>query len=48
MKEKLNWSFPDPSQFTGTWEEKLDQTRKVRDEIKDAVESFIKREEAFV
>ena len=31
--ERLHWPFADPSSFTGTWEEKLEQTRKVRDEI---------------
>jgi protein-tyrosine-phosphatase len=31
--KRLHWPFADPSSFTGTWEEKLEQTRKVRDEI---------------
>lgn len=43
MNEKINWSFPDPSKFTGTHEEKLEQTRRVRDLIKHAVIDFIKR-----
>ena len=30
---RLHWGFPDPSQFTGTHEEKLTATRKVRDII---------------
>lgn len=34
---RLHWSFDDPSQFKGTWEERLAQTRKVRDAIKDAI-----------
>lgn len=38
---RLGWSFADPSSFTGTKEEILEQTRKVRDEIKDAVLAFI-------
>lgn len=38
---RLGWSFPDPSAFTGTEEEILQQTRKVRDEIKQAVLAFI-------
>jgi arsenate reductase len=37
----LGWSFTDPSSFTGTTEEILEQTRKVRDEIKAAVLAFI-------
>ncbi|URA10962.1 arsenate reductase ArsC [Thermospira aquatica] len=39
--ERLHWSFKDPSSFQGTDEEKLDFTRKVRDEIKAAIEHFI-------
>lgn len=38
--KRLGWSFSDPSQFTGTREEILVQTRKVRDEIKAKIESF--------
>jgi len=38
---RLGWSFPDPSTFTGTEEEKLEQTRQVRDQVKDAVLTFI-------
>ncbi len=41
MSEKIGWDFPDPSKFTGTHEEKLAQTRKVRDMIKRAVLDFI-------
>jgi len=38
----LLWSFPDPSSFTGTWEERLAKTRDVRDTIRANVEEFIK------
>ena len=38
--KKLHWSFPDPSQFQGTWEEKLAQTRAVRDQIKEKIFEF--------
>jgi arsenate reductase (thioredoxin) len=31
--ERLHWSFADPSSFQGTWEERLEKTRQVRDEI---------------
>lgn len=41
MLYKIAWNFPDPSQFTGTHEEKLEQTRLVRNQIKKAVDSFI-------
>lgn len=30
---QLQWSFPDPAQFTGTPEEKLERTRELRDAI---------------
>jgi arsenate reductase len=43
MMKKFHWSFSDPSKFTGTHEEKLAQTRKVRDEIRTAVQDFISK-----
>lgn len=42
VHKKINWSFEDPSAFTGTHEEKLAMTRKVRDKIKSAVQDLIK------
>ena len=42
LQKKINWSFTDPSSLTGTHEEKLATTRKVRDQIKEAVQNFIK------
>jgi len=42
VHKKIQWSFEDPSTFTGTEDEKLEQTRAVRDKIKDAVKDFIK------
>ena len=39
---RIEWSFPDPSKFTGTNEEILSQVRKVRDEIKEKVIQFIR------
>jgi arsenate reductase len=39
--KRMGWSFPDPSSFTGTPEEILEKTRKVRDEIKETVLAFI-------
>jgi len=41
MVRRIEWSFPDPSKFTGTDEEILSQVRKVRDEIKEKVRQFI-------
>ncbi len=31
---RLHWGFDDPAVFQGTWEEKLEKTREVRDKIK--------------
>jgi arsenate reductase len=38
---RLHWSFADPSAFQGTREERLAQTRAVRDAIRRRVEEFI-------
>ncbi len=43
QREKRNWSFKDPSQFTGTDEEKLEKVREVRDAIKAKVIEFINK-----
>ena len=37
---RLHWSFPDPSKFTGSHEEKLEQTRNVREKIDKQVRRF--------
>lgn len=39
--KRMGWSFPDPSSFTGTPEEILEKTSKVRDQIKETVGAFI-------
>ena len=39
---RIAWSFGDPSTFTGTHEQILEQTRRVRDEIKEKILQFIK------
>src|SRR5215218_7834753 len=38
--KRLHWPFADPSSFTGTWEEKLAQTRAVRDAITARIEEW--------
>jgi arsenate reductase (thioredoxin) len=38
---RLNWSFADPSAFTGTEAERLSQTIAVRDEIRAQVQRWI-------
>ena len=40
ITNRLTWSFADPSTFQGTWEEKLAQTREVRDLIKTSIQEF--------
>jgi len=37
-KNRLHWSFEDPSQATGTEEERLRLFRRVRDEIQERIE----------
>lgn len=39
--KRIHWSFPDPSSFEGTTQDKLIKTRLVRDEIKNKIESFL-------
>ena len=38
--KRLHWSFPDPSSFQGTHEERWAKTREVRDAIKARIESW--------
>jgi len=40
VTKRLHWSFEDPAATEGTHEEKLEAVRKIRDEIKAAVEEF--------
>ena len=40
VTKRLHWSFPDPSSFHGTPEEKLARTREVRDAIKAKIEAW--------
>ena len=42
-KERLHWSFPDPSQVTGTEEERIGVFRAVRDEIRARIEEELLR-----
>ena len=36
-----SWPFPDPESFTGSREEKLSQTRELRDIIRDRVRMYV-------
>jgi arsenate reductase len=37
---RLHWSFDDPSKFDGTHEERLERTRRIRDQIGAKIDSF--------
>jgi arsenate reductase (thioredoxin) len=39
---RLHWSFPDPSQATGSEKQRLDIFRTVRDQIKDRLTGWIR------
>jgi arsenate reductase len=41
ITERLHWGFPDPSSFTGTYDEKLKRTGVVRDEIKSKIQAWL-------
>lgn len=41
LAKRLHWSFHDPSTFEGTYEERLEKTRKVRDEIKNRISEWL-------
>ena len=39
--KRLHWPFEDPAALEGTWEEKLEKTRLIRDEIRQQVETWV-------
>ena len=39
---KIHWSFKDPASFKGSYQERLAQTRQVRDEIKEQLKDWLK------
>jgi len=41
VTKRLHWSFPDPSSFQGAWGDKVDQTRAVREQIKETVTDWV-------
>ena len=43
---RMSWSFADPSAFTGTEQERLEQTIRVRDEIRERIKRWVEEEEA--
>jgi arsenate reductase len=40
VTKRLHWSFPDPSAFQGTHDEKLVRAREIRDSIKQKIEQW--------
>jgi arsenate reductase (thioredoxin) len=43
VNTRLHWPFDDPSKFTGTHDERLEKTRRVRDQIRDKIDSFCEK-----
>ncbi len=39
--KRLSWSFPDPAALQGTFEEQLEQTKVIRDQIMLKIESWL-------
>lgn len=37
---RIHWSFPDPSSFSGSWEERVQRTVEVRDMIADQIREW--------
>ncbi|MBN1869314.1 MAG: arsenate reductase ArsC [Candidatus Omnitrophica bacterium] len=44
VTQRLHWDIADPSALSGSWEEKLEQTREIRDQIKRKIERWIDEE----
>jgi arsenate reductase (thioredoxin) len=40
VTKRLHWPFPDPSQFTGTHQQKLAKTRELLEEIREKIDQF--------
>jgi arsenate reductase len=40
VTQRLHWSFPDPSAILGSYRQRLEGTRKIRDEIRARVEKW--------
>ncbi len=42
VTRRLNWPFDNPEDFSGSHEEKLQQVRRLRDEIKNRIAAWLK------
>ena len=40
VTKRLHWSFPDPASLTGGYQERLNGTRGIRDEIRARIEAW--------
>ena len=44
LSQRLHWSFTDPSKFEGSHEEKLDKTKKVKEEIRHQIKEWLRKQ----
>ena len=42
VRQEIEWSFKDPAKFEGSYEERLNATRIIRDQIKNQIIEWIK------
>jgi protein-tyrosine-phosphatase len=42
IARRLYWPFPDPQKATGTEDEKLENIRSIRDQIREHIKSWVK------
>lgn len=42
ISKKLGWSFPDPAVLKGSYDERLQQTIGIRDQIKNRIEQWLR------
>jgi arsenate reductase len=42
VRKRLNWPFPDPEALQGSYDEKMDGTRRIREAIKSKIKQWIK------
>lgn len=43
LSQRFHWSFTDPSKFEGTDDEKISQTKKVKEEIRDQLKEWLRK-----
>lgn len=45
IAKRIHWSFDDPASFTGSYEDKLDRTVQVREQIRERILDWLKEVE---